>query len=259
MADLIAAARAVRVHADPDTITGRIAINYDFRPPHFDRDKGVDPNAEEIDIAAEALVPAVLRAVGRAAPVLPLSRWIERERQKREKQYGRGQGYKRLTADLLGIEYTSELIQKKPPAGSVAARFQALRRSLERSGEASKEGRKESHKGQLSEEYQRLIGDLHGGERGNPFVPLATRARRILRRAQAQLKILGDWTISTRFYRFAWKGTDLEPAQDFKRVWDNPRAFFQETLATIEETWLGGLVSPELHTVYGYEIIIELQ
>lgn len=253
MADLHTDARhSMGVSVSDDLVAGAIAINYEFQPHHLQSDKGVAPDASETDIAGEVLVPAVLAKVGQAARVLPVSRWIERERLKRQGgKPGPGLGYWRLTADLLGVPLTDEFKQRSDA--------KALKRALERSGAATKEGRTESHKGALSEQYQRLIGDLRGGERGNPFVPLASRARRMLRHAKAQLEIWGDWKISQRFYRFTKKGTDQQPAVDFQRVWDNPRAFLEETLATIEETWLDNLASPELLKVYGYSIVIDLK
>lgn len=261
------AAKAVTVQVVGRRIKGTIAINPDFKPlemhpnppntPVAKRKYGVAPKKQpEIGLAGEALVRAVLQAVGAALPVLSIQQWITRESKKRGAgDIRRGRGL--LVADLLGI----------PAAGRTKdPRYSRTIRALQRSGEATETGRKEEHHG-LALHYRELVANLPGGEVGNPYVPAEVRARAGLRASRAQLDIKGDWLISEEVDDYTWKGTDLEKATRFDRIWSNPPSFLDECLDAMilpsvpeksQLRWLSIADVVELEWVYGLSLTVLL-
>lgn len=219
---------------------GVIAVNPKFRPRELSELHGVDPyKAPEVAIASEALVRLTLDALGSSLSVLSIREWIERESKKRG---GKGQ----LAAALLGIPYQRGAMGKN-------RRYMNTLRALQRSSTSAKE----AHKG-MADEYRSLVAQFPGGELGNPYAPVGVRARAALRASKAQLAILGDWTISKRTYTYAWKGTELEPADTFNRVWSFPDSFIEETLVAMATGYLRMADIVELEWLYGLAVIIEL-
>lgn len=230
-----------------------LATNYGWRPVVLDPGAGVEPEAAQLPQGERVIVLRTLAELAKHDKPLTLHAWIERERRTRERRYGKGQGYWRLTADLAGVQYSPAMKQEKWA--------KALKRALERSGAPSKGSRKESHKtGKIAQKYQDVIAQLPGAERGNPFASPAARARNVLDRSSVELGITGDWSISRRVYTFAHKGTGLIPPNDTQREGIDyalraPYPFIATALAVMSQ---GYGVPADLDRVYGLHIVVQL-
>jgi len=233
-------------------IKGTIATNEQFKSIELGQ-FGVNPDtAPEVIPASEALVRGVLDQLGELLPVLSIQQWIARESTARG---GKGQ----LAAALLGIPYRRGG-KGKPGMGKNRA-YMNLLRALQRSSTSAKE----AHKG-LADTYRQLIADLPGGELGNPYTSADLRGRAALSASKAQLSINGDWHISNQQYMGTWKGTDLEKAARFDRVWNYPAAFVDEVVYGMltpsnqdsQLAFLSLAQTMELDWLYGLSLIIEL-
>ena len=200
-----------------------LATNPGWRPSRIDCSRGIDRNHTQLETAERAIVRRVLQLYAARDP-LPV--WIARN----AARLG-GQG--KLTAALLGVSYTKKGMRAVPG-------YSALLRSIQRAAPAHKVGRKQSHASIKSPAYQRLISDLEGGERGNPFAADRVVAIGALGEANVALIVQGDWQISSETKRCKRVSTnfvtdddasgDPDLATDIRLVLSNDGSGFVEVV-----------------------------
>jgi hypothetical protein len=172
-----------------------LATNPLLRDFTIDCERGVDAQLGiEVPPAQRALVARTLAELVRADT---LRAWLARE----EKARGGGKAGRGALVDAL-------VDVAPPPPGRTRAHLRGgIMRAVQRVSEPRRPGRKQSHATIRSRDYWERINLLRGGP--------SAAVGRIVALAQGQLRVRGDWVISSDTQACVWKRTDyLDPVKD---------------------------------------------